>query len=370
MTDWAGYRARFPTCSRITYLNAAGGSPISEDAAAAGRRYFDEILDGGDLYWNGWLEQVEEARRAAARLINAEPEEIAFVQTASLGLNMIARMVARPNDRIISVAGEFPSVTLPWLNQGTEIDYLETTPDGAFDPADALVGPNCKAIAASHVGYNSGFRSDLDALGRFCGDHGLAHVVDATQSFGAHPIDVKRAAVDALVFSGYKWATAGYGVAVLYLGERLLASTRLPVVGWRSAKVPYDLEYDRLDIVREARALEAGHPLLPGILSLGAALSLIEDIGIEAIAARIDALTGILHERLTGAGYTIASPTGPAARSAITMVAMDDADGVAARLKERGVFTSARGGKLRLSLHFYNNEDDIDALLTTLGEIG
>ncbi len=372
MTDWAGYRARFPACSRITYLNAAGGSPVCEDAAAAGRRYFDEILEGGDLYWNGWLERVEETRRTAARMLNAEPAEIAFVQTASHGLNMIARMIARPGDQILSGAGEFPSVTLPWLNQETAIAYLEPAPDGSFDlaQAGALVRENSKAFAASHVGYNTGFRYDLDELGRFCGEHGLALVVDATQSFATHPIDVECAGIDALVFSGYKWATAGYGVAVLYLSQRLLASSPLPVVGWRSANAPYDLVYDRLDISREARALEAGHPLLPGILSLGAALSLIEEIGVDNIAARIKGLRGYLHQRLAQAGYIIASPANPEAQSAITILAMDDADGVAARLKARGVFTSARGGRLRLSLHFYNNEDDIDRLLAGLGETG
>ncbi len=305
-------------------------------------------------------------------MLNAEPGEIAFTQTASLGLNMIARMIAKPGDQILSGAGEFPSVTLPWLNQDNAIGYLEPAADGAFDltHAGALVRPNSKAFAASHVGYNTGFRYDLDALGRFCGDHGLALVVDATQSFGAHPIDVKRSGVDALVFSGYKWATAGYGVAVLYLSQRLLASSPLPVVGWRSARAPYDLIYDHLDITREARALEAGHPLLPGILSLGAALSLIEEIGMENIAARIAGLTGTLHERLAQAGYAIASPTDPSSRSAITLIAMADADRAAARLKARGVITTARGGRLRLSLHFYNNEDDIDMLLARLGEIG
>ncbi len=372
MIDWAAYRRRFPALSRIAYLNVAANSPISISAAAAGKRYFDEILEGGTIHREGWLKQVEDARRAVARLLNAKPGEIAFVQTASHGINMIARMVAAPGDHILSGAGEFPSVTLPWLNQDVAISYLDPAADGGFDLAGAggLVRPNSKAFAASHVQYNSGFRYDLDALGSFCAAHDLALMVDATQSFGAHPIDVKRSGIDALVFSGYKWATAGYGVAVLYLSERLLASSPMPAVGWRSARVPYDLIYDHLDITSEAYAVEAGNPLFPGIICLGAALSLIEEIGVANIAARNAELTDYLHQRLDAAGHVITSPVCSSARSAITLIAMDDPDEVAARLAERGVFTSARGGKLRLSLHYYNNEDDIDMLLAMLEEIG
>ena len=371
MTDWAAYRARFPGLSGIAHLNAASNSPLSVGAAAAGKRYIDEILKGGTFHREGWMEQVEEARRAVARLINAEPGEIAFVQNASHGMSMIARMIAGPGDHILSNASEFPSVTLPWLNQDVDIGYLEPAADGALDLADAeaLIRANSVAFATSHIQFSSGFRYDLDALGGFCGENDLALVVDATQSFGAHPIDVKRSAVDAMIFSGYKWAAAGYGVAVLYLSEKLLASSPPPVVGWASARVPYDMLYDRLEITSDARAVEGGNPLFPGIVTLGAALSLIEEIGVENIAARNRELTGTLRERLSAAGHNIASSMSPSATSAITLIAIDDPDGVAAKLAERGVYTSARGGKLRLSLHYYNNEDDIDTLMAALDEL-
>lgn len=350
----------------------AANSPISVGVAEAGKRYFDEYLAGGAAtYRDGWLEQVEDARRAVARLINADPDEIAFVQSASHGMNMIADMVASPGDHILSNAGEFPSVTLPWLNKNITISYLEPAADGILDLADAagLVRPDSKAFAASHIQYNSGFRFDLDAVGRFCRDHDLFHVIDATQSFGTHPIDVKQSGVDAMVFSSYKWAAGGYGVSVLYLSKRLLAAAPVPVVGWRSAREPYDLVYDRLDIVDDAGAVEAGNPLFPGIISLGAAVSLIEEIGVEEIARRNAALTDYLRERLDAAGYSIASPRGDAARSAITLLVLDDPDGVSAQLQARGIFTSARGGKLRLSLHYYNSRDDIDRLMTALDDI-
>ena len=371
MIDWAGYRQRFPGLSDIAYLNVAGNSPLSAAAAAAGKRYFDDTLEGSTFHREGWLEQVEDARRAVARLINAEPGEIAFVQNASHGMSMIARMVAGPGDHILSAAGEFPSVTLPWLNQDVDIGYLKPAADGALDLTDAgaLIRANSVAFATSHIQFNSGFRYDLDALGSFCGENDLALVIDATQSFGAHPIDAARSGVDALVFSCYKWTAAGYGIAVLYLSEKLLASSPPPVVGWSSARAPYDMIYDRLEITSDARAVEGGNPLFPGIITLGAALSLIEEIGVEMIAARNAELTDYLRQRLDAAGYAITSPSDPAGRSAITLIAIDDPDGVAVKLAARGVYTSARGGKLRLSLHYYNNEGDIDALLAALDEV-
>ena len=106
-------------------------------------------------------------------------------------------------------------------------------------------------------------------------------------------------------------------VAVLYLSGKLLASSPPPVVGWASARVPYDMLYDRLEITSDARAVEGGNPLFPGIVTLGAALSLIEEIGVENIAARNRELTGTLRERLSAAGHNIASSMSPSATSAI-----------------------------------------------------
>lgn len=369
--DWASYRQRFPALSKVTYLNTAGGCAISLEAAAAGKQYFDEILEGGDTHWHRWIERTEGVRCSLATLLNASANEIAFMPTASLGMNLVAQMIARPGDAVVAAEKEFPSATLPWLNCGADVSFLPLEKDGSVDlsRAEKAIGPNTIAFVASHVQYHTGYRYDLRGLRKFCDKHGLRLIVDATQSVGAYPIDVEREQIDALVFSGYKWTTAGYGVAALYVRQDLLDSEHLPVVGWRSSRTPHDMVYDHLDVVRAAHALEAGHPPFPGIFALGASLSLIREIGMERIAERVSDLTDLLHKGLKARGYSIASPEGPDARSGITLVPVSDAKAVSESLMQRKVFVSCFNGELRVSLHFYNNEDDIEIFLDNLRKL-
>ena len=369
--DWNAYRDRFPAVRRWTYLNTAGGGAVSDAVAAAGRQYFDDFHQDGDTHWPDWRARTEAIRALTAATLNATPREIAFVPTASHGLNLLAQMLGGPGAGVLTVAREFPSVTLPWINQGSPVTFVEPADDGAIDldGAARAVTPETRHLVISHVQYRTGYRHDLAALRALCDDNRLTLIVDATQSAGAYPLDVARPRVDALVTSAYKWLGAGYGVAVLYLRDGLRATLAPPAVGWRSARVPYDMLYDRLDLTDDAEVHELGHPPIPGILALGASLGLLREIGIERIAARIGALTATLHERAGAAGLKIVSTADPAARSGITMIALDDAETVHAELLRRRVFVSRYGDRLRVSLHFYNDESDIDRLVDALVDV-
>ena len=369
--DWNAYRDRFPAVRRWTYLNTAGGGAVSDAVAEAGKQYFDDFHQDGDTHWPDWRARAEAIRALAAATLNATPREIAFVPTASHGLNLLAQMLGGPGVGVLTVAREFPSVTLPWINQGSPVTFLEPADDGAIDldGAARAVTPETRHLVISHVQYRTGYRHDLGALRAFCDDNGLTMIVDATQSAGAYPLDVARHRVDALVTSAYKWLGAGYGVAVLYLRDGLRTTLAPPAVGWRSARVPYDMLYDRLDLTDEAEGYELGHPPIPGILALGASLGLLREIGIERIAARTDALTSALHDRAAAKGMRVTSTTVPAARSGITIIALDAAEAAHAELLRRRVFVSRYGDSLRVSLHFYNDESDVERLIDELVDI-
>jgi selenocysteine lyase/cysteine desulfurase len=221
-------------------------------------------------------------------------------------------------------------------------------------------------LAVSLVQYKTGFRLDLDRVSALCRARGTALVLDATQAFGVIPIDLERTPVDALVFSGYKWATAGYGIAPLVVRRSLLEERGLPSVGWRSAREPYDLESTKLDPTTEARGLELGHPPFAGIFALRGALELIESIGLAAIEARVSHLLDKLHRGLEARDIPIDSPREHSARSPITMIRVPDPKATATALAERNVFVSARGEGLRVSVHYFNNEDDLEAFLEAL----
>jgi cysteine desulfurase / selenocysteine lyase len=177
---------------------------------------------------------------------------------------------------------------------------------------------------------------------------------------------VVNSGIDFLVFSGYKWAQAGYGVGGLYIAARFLQRTSFPVAGWWSVHDPEAVVNDRLDLKETAAALEVGCPHFAGIFALGAALTLFQEIGKSRIEERIHELTDYLHQQLEAEGLNIASPKNREQRSGITIVEMRNAPDVVKRLAERKIIVSARGKGLRVSVHIFNNFGDIDRLIAGL----
>ena len=368
--DWDQVRALFPALENQVYLNTAGGGPLSERAAAAGARYYEQSLRDGDVHWDEWLEEVETVRRQLARFVNCRPANIALMANASTGLNIAAHML-KGRGRVLAVADEFPSCTLPFLQQGFDVDFVPTERDGTVGLRDleAATSDATAALAISFVQYKSGFRNDLDRLGAFCRERDLVFVVDATQGFGAFPIDVSESYIDFLSTSGYKWANAGYSIAGLYVSKRFLDPSTFPLVGWRSAREPYALAYDELDLNDGALALEQGHPPFAGAFALGAALGLIQEIGLGKITARIVELTRYLHHRLNEAGIWVLSTRDEPNLSGITLVAADNPAEVVSALRERGILVSTRGQGIRVSTHYYNNHSDIDRFVEAVAKI-
>jgi cysteine desulfurase/selenocysteine lyase len=368
--DWNQIRALFPAAERYTYLNTAAAPPLSVVAAREGKRYYDEMAEYGDVAWESWLSQAEQIREKIAAFVNAEARSIAFTYSTSHGMNLIAGMLDRCGD-VLCPADEFPSCTLPWLQQRYRVDFVSSRERGVIDLDDIRksITANTRVLVTSFVQFATGFRQDLVALGRLCEERNLTFVVDATQGMGVFPIDVVNSGIDFLVFSGYKWAQAGYGVGGLYVAPRFLNPTSFPVAGWWSVRDPEAVVNDRLDLKETAAALEVGCPHFAGIFALGAALTLFEEIGKPRIEERIHELTDRLHGRLDAERLNVASPLKREQRSGITIIEMRDAPDIVKRLAERKIIVSARGKGLRVSVHIFNNFDDIDRLIAALREV-
>jgi len=365
--DWSQIRALFPAAERYTYLNTAAAPPISLLAAREGKRYYDEMAEHADVAWDRWLSQVEDVREKLAKFLHAEPQSIAFTYSTAHGMNLIAGMLQHCGD-VLCPADEFPSCTLPWLQQRYRLHFVRSQDRGVIDLEDVerSITPETRILVASYVQFSTGFRQDLVLMGRLCRERKLIFVVDATQGMGVFPIDVVASNIDFLVFSGYKWAQAGYGVGGLYIAPRFLNTNSLPVAGWWSVRDPEAVINDRLDLKETAGALEVGCPHFAGIFALGAALALFEKIGAVQIEQRIHQLTDYLHQRLDKEGLKIASPRIRDQRSGITIIEMRNAPEVVKSLAEKKIIVSARGKGLRVSLHVFNNFDDIDHLVAAL----
>jgi len=367
--DWNAVRSEFPVCSRYTYLNAAGGSPLSSSAAIEGKRFYDEMLTYGDTYWDIWLERTKRIRENTAKFIGAHTEEIAFISNTSSGMGIIANMLNKCGD-IITMEDEFPSSTIPWLNLGYKIDYIKSV-DG-FYPVEHIekqIKANHKILITSYVQFNTGFRQDLEALGRLCRRKNLIFIVNATQALGIFPVDTEKYNIDFLVFTGLKWAGAGYGAAVLYINNKMHELFQMPLVGWRSVKFPDKMDNKTPDINNCASAIESGCPSFPTIFALGGALNVFLKLGKQNCMERVLFLSSYLKGQLVNNGIKHNSNFNSEQNSGIVIIPHSNAHEIVSKLAENNIIVSARGAGIRISVNIFNNEQDINTFISNLNLI-
>lgn len=367
--DWSRVRRDFPVTERLAYLNSAGAGPVSRQVAEAAAGFYRETLAGGDALWFEWLERREQARAHIARLINAEPDEIALTTNTSSGMNLIVDALEGRGE-IVSCKLEFPATTLPWLHRGVRVHLLEA-PDGELKTEDIWRATNERPaiICLSHVQYSNGYRAPLSEIGENKGPR--AFVVNAAQSAGVFEIDVKRMRIDALCSTGHKWMLAGYGSGFVYLSRELLASSRPRVASWMSVEDIFAMKNDQLTVRPDAGArAETGCPHFAGIFALGTSAAALLALGPSNIERRALALNRHLTDALIEAGWRVLSPLrDEATRSAETLVACNDPESVTAHLEAHGIVVTAKPEGFRVATHFFNDEADITRLVAALGEL-
>jgi selenocysteine lyase/cysteine desulfurase len=366
--DWARVREEFPVTGNWAYLNSAGAGPVSTRVAEAAAQFYRETQDSGDRLWDAWLGRREEARAAVARLINAEPDEVAFTTNTSSGMNLIADALEGAGE-VVSCSLEFPVSTIPWMHRGARVRLVEAR-DGALSAEELLRdAPDASVVCVSHVQYSNGLRMPIEEIGGRKG--GRALVVNAAQSAGVLPIDVKRMNADALCATGHKWMLAGYGSGFVYLSRALLERTRPRAVSWMSVEDPFAMRNDSYRLRTDAAArAETGCPHFAGIFALGEAARRLLELGAAAVEARALSLNRLLTERLTAEGWRVLSPLGDErSRSAETLVAAEEPRRVVRHLSRRGVAVTLKPEGFRVATHFFNDESDIERLTAALGEL-
>src|SRR5215204_848610 len=367
--DWARVRAEFPATENYAYLNSAGAGPVSRRVADAAAEFYRETLESGDRRWEHWLARRERARADVARLINAEPDEVAFTTNTSSGMNLIVDALEDAG-RVVSCELEFPVTTIPWLHRGARVRMVRT-PGGVLRAEDVLAaaaGEERSVICLSHVQYSNGLRTPIEEVGANKGRH--LFVVNASQSAGVLPVDVKRLKVDALCATGHKWMLAGYGSGFVYISRELLEQTRPRAVSWMSVEDPFAMRNDTYKLRGDAAArAETGCPHFAGVFALGAAARQALEIGVEEIERRALALNRRLTESLTDAGWKVLSPLGEESwRSAETLVRAEDPASAVRHLSRSRVAVTIKPEGFRAATHFFNDESDIERLVNALDE--
>jgi cysteine desulfurase/selenocysteine lyase len=371
-------RSLFPVTKKFIYMNHAAVSPLSKPVRDAMVGITDDVMINGTGNYDDWYRTYELARGAAARLVNAQPHEIAFMPNTSAAISAIANgLELRSGDNIVGCEVEFPANVYPWMRLKEELGItmkLAPERDGRVDPDEliSLMDDRTRIVTLSWVQFASGFRSDLARIGRECRARGVFFMVDAIQGLGALKLDVQRDYVDAFAADGHKYLLGTEGAALLFVSDRVIERVKPTVLGWTSVK-KYDqfshsaLDY-KLDYREGALRFECGSLNTVGVYGLRAALDLFLEVGPERIEEYILGLSDYLADRLRDKDYEVISPRRTGEKSAIVCCEHRrlSAGELYGALRSRDIITAPRMNRLRISPHFYNTRQEVDTLVSTL----
>jgi cysteine desulfurase/selenocysteine lyase len=365
---WSRYRDQFPVTEHLVYLNHAAVAPLCKAAADAMRHLADDACQYGSYHYSKWLDAYEGLRVATARLINAQPDEIAIMKNTSEGIATVAMGIDwRPGDKVVGFEEEFPANYYPWQrlqSKGVLVEWLS-----ASDPLDRIdeACRGARLLAVSFVQYISGFRSDLKAIGEICRRHGCFFFVDAIQGLGAFPVDVEAAHIDALAADGHKWMLGPEGCAVLYVRKERQDEIEPVEFGYTNVAAT-DYSIRDMTLRPNAGRYEPGTLNTIGIYGLRAALEFILEVGIERIAPQVQSIADQIAEGVIQRGYEVLGTRTQENSAGIVSFrkAGVDSRSVYEELKDKGIVVAPRGGWVRTSPHFYISPEDVERFLAAL----
>lgn len=389
----------WPVLKTMTFLDAACVSFAPQRTVRALKAFADftarQDEENSSAHHIAMDAKRNKAYDEARKLLNADAEEIAIVESTSHGLSIAANGIElEEGDNIVTTNLEFIQVALPWcvMRKEKRIDIrVAKTQDGRFGAADfaALCDARTRLIVLSSVEWCNGWRMDLEEIGRFCQARGIFLVVDAVQEMGVNKLDTKSFHVDIMVAGGHKWLNSPFGAGVLYINKKTLPKLKSVYHGYLNTKVPpegwggywenpaapsiNDWEFDMT-----ARKFEIGGTSnYPGAIALGESLGLVNEIGIENIEAYVRELSAYCMDELEKIGATLITHRDAGRRAGIVIarlyedLALDRH--ILRQLHARRIFIAQRFtdyvGGFRISCQYFNNHADIDALIAAMVEL-
>ncbi len=371
------FRALMPVTGKWAYFDNAAVAPLPSPARDAISRWLQQATEEGDTVWPSWAAGIEKTRKTAATILGADTDEIALIPNTTTGLSLVAEGFPwQSGDNVITLANEFPSNLYPWMNLATRGVEAKTVPvdDGRvdFDRLFEACDVRTKLIAASWVGYASGWRLDVAELVKRAHERGILVCLDAIQGIGVFPLDVRATEVDFVAADGHKWMLGPEGAGLLYVSRDRLDSLRPIGVGWNSVVHQYDFSQIDLKLRDSAARYEGGSQNMVGLLALGASLGMLASCGLtpheSPIADQVLSITDLACQRLTEIGASILSHRDANHSSGIVSFEFPGRDPMELRRRclDANVVLSCRNGRLRISAHGYANAADLERLVNVL----
>jgi cysteine desulfurase/selenocysteine lyase len=359
------------------WLNTAHQGPLPRCAVEAAGRAAALKSAPYRIADADFSEVPERLRGLLARLVGSSAEQIVLGNSTSYGLHLIANGLSwRGGDEVLVIEGDYPATVLPWRrlgDRGVQVRPLSPA-SGLLSGSElaAAIGPRTRLLAVTWVDSFTGRALDLHELGAVCRQAGVLLVVNASQALGARPIDVLNTPVDAVVSCGYKWLCGPYGTGFAWLHSELLERLRPQKAYWLAMQAGRGLDKMRETTISGDIGIRGFDVFCPASFTTTlpwiASLELLQDTGIDAVAAWDQELADRLIGGLDKNRYQLISPSSGPARS--TLIVLSRLDGSSNqrhhRLAAAGIDAAYREGNLRLSLHLFNTSEQVDQTLEVL----
>jgi len=373
--DLDAIRQRIPSLDRLIPMNNCSQAPQMDLTRAAADSYLDSWREEG-MNWDRWIGEVEAARASFARLINAAPEEVSICTSVSQATSSLASALdfSGGRDKVVVTEGEFPTVAQVWVAQEKRGARLAWVParDGVIPPEgyEGLLDEETLLVSACHAYYQSGFKQDIPPIVSAAREVGALVYMDAYQSLGTEPMDVKALDVDFLSSGTLKFLMGIPGIAFLYVKPSVAAGLEPSVTGWFGRENPFSFDPRDLSWAEGARRFDTGTPPVMEAYVARAAMDFLMEVGLEGISAWTMELSKALVEGGEARGLRLLGTRDSTKKAPTTAFLVNgDSHEVEARLRERGIIASARGPAIRLAPHFYSTLDDVEVALDALTEV-
>ena len=369
----AGFRKQFPIFDQKVYLSSCSQGALARPVEAG----IQEFLESWHRYgnpWETWVARMEELRAEFARLINAQPAEVSVTFSVSSALNSLASaLLFKDRPRVVTSDFDFPTVGHIWLAQqrrGAQVVFARAQGDRLpLTAFEETVDDQTVLVSTTHVCYKNGYKSNVSGLAELAHERGAHLLIDAYQSMGTQPMDVKALDLDMLVTGSLKYLLGSPGVAFMYMRQELIERFEPSDSGWFGQENVFAYDVHHLRYAASARRFETGSPPVPSVYATLPALRLIADVGLDTIETHVQALAGRFIDGARRRGLALLTPQEPALRGPLVMVRSTDAPRLVDALAREGILCSTRDGALRVSLHYYNTASDVDAVLAALDRL-
>lgn len=366
-------RTLFPYIKNdIIYFNHAATGPFSTLLVNAINKVLKEKSERNIDDFNSFKDVAVETKSILASMLNTVPERLAFTDNTTNGLNFLAQSIQwKKGDRILLNDIEFPANVYPFLNLkriGVEVDFVKS--DNGKVTADMIIDaikPGTKLISVSYVQFLSGYRIDLEKIGKHCKDNDIIFSVDAIQALGAVKLDVEKSNIDFLSCGTQKWLLGFQGLAFIYLNEKLQRKIIPANIGWLSVNNAWNLLDYQIDLKTTADVFQGGTINALGVCALNASLKLFNDFNFNEVEKRVLENSKYFLTKLASIGINgLLLNSNESELAGIVTFKIKDPDLVVKKLEQNKIICSQRVGMIRFSPHFYNIFDEIDRVVDVL----